>query len=306
MTGKDVIPVQTGKIGGEEIQTVNARELHTFLEVGKDFSNWIKDRIEEYGFIEGQDFVKISNDSTSPNLANAKSLKKNGWSRDRIDYHLSLDMAKELAMVERNDKGRQARRYFIACEKKLQEVKLSAGAAALARVEGVEKTIQAMREAHEAALGDVRVLSNAVKRLEGLTAVDIPLRRFPYDGGFLHVFLFRERPLLLARDFLRAMGHKGHGGEQSKLKSLRFIRDEEYVVVSLAAMASDYGVSSGFICARAGLSDPKQLSFVTQSGLGRIKDENPALLAWWKRHVLPVLPELFAVVPDKPAWEVRS
>lgn len=52
--------------------TVNARDLHKFLEVGKDFSNWIKDRIGKYGFVLGADYA-IFQDLSSPNLANAKS-----------------------------------------------------------------------------------------------------------------------------------------------------------------------------------------------------------------------------------------
>ena len=47
-----LIPVTIGEIGGQRIPTSNARDLHAFLEVGKDFSNWIKDRIEQYEFVE--------------------------------------------------------------------------------------------------------------------------------------------------------------------------------------------------------------------------------------------------------------
>lgn len=83
-------------------QAVNARDLHAFLEVGKDFSNWMKDRINQYEFTENQDFV------CSPVLAS-----EGRGGHNRIDYHLSLDMAKELSMVERNEKGKQARQYFI-------------------------------------------------------------------------------------------------------------------------------------------------------------------------------------------------
>ncbi len=88
------------------IQTVNARELHAFLGVGKDFSTWIKGRIEQYNFLENRDFI------CSPVLGS-----KHGG-HNAIDYHLTLDMAKELAMVERTDKGRQARQYFIECERR--------------------------------------------------------------------------------------------------------------------------------------------------------------------------------------------
>jgi len=90
----------------EGIETVSARELHQKLEVGRDFSSWVKDRIERYGFIEGADYLS----EVFPN-----SGEKGG--RPSIQYHLSLDMAKELAMVENSEQGRNIRRYFIEVEK---------------------------------------------------------------------------------------------------------------------------------------------------------------------------------------------
>ncbi|EFB3907424.1 phage antirepressor Ant [Escherichia coli] len=102
-----LIPVFEGTISNEPTLLVNARDLHGFLEVGKDFSNWIRARLNEYGFVENLDYILFS-----PNLAKTPG-------RRRKDYHLTLDTAKELAMVERNEKGRQIRRYFIECEKKL-------------------------------------------------------------------------------------------------------------------------------------------------------------------------------------------
>lgn len=105
---QELITLHNVNFDGTEQQTVNARELHTFLEVGKDFSTWLKDRIEKYGFVEDLDFVKID----SPKLGNQR-----GGDRRSIEYHISLSMAKELCMVERNEKGKQARLYFIECEK---------------------------------------------------------------------------------------------------------------------------------------------------------------------------------------------
>lgn len=89
---------------------VNARELHRFLGVGKDFSSWIKDRIIKYQFIENQDFEVFTDFGENPN-----------GGRPQIEYALSIDMAKELSMVENNERGRMARRYFIECEKKIQQ-----------------------------------------------------------------------------------------------------------------------------------------------------------------------------------------
>lgn len=107
--------IQTADLDQEALPAINARDLHAFLEAGKDFSTWIKDRIAKFGFIEGQDYVCIESLS-SPNLGSSKSRAQR-----TIEYLLTLDMAKELAMVENNHKGREARRYFIACEKALRE-----------------------------------------------------------------------------------------------------------------------------------------------------------------------------------------
>lgn len=105
-----IIPVTQGIIGEHSASLVSARRLHEFLAVGRDFTNWVKGRISQYGFVAGVDFVIVENLS-SPKPASAKS-------RQQLehDYLITIDMGKELAMVERNEKGRQVRRYFITCE----------------------------------------------------------------------------------------------------------------------------------------------------------------------------------------------
>ena len=113
-----LIPVQQSVIDSQQIQTVNARDLHAFLEVGKDFSTWIKDRIESFGFAENQDYV-ITTSLRSPISGSAKARPQQAK-----DYHLALDMAKELSMVERNEKGKQARLYFIECERLAKQTRL--------------------------------------------------------------------------------------------------------------------------------------------------------------------------------------
>ncbi|MHA3722237.1 antA/AntB antirepressor family protein, partial [Yersinia enterocolitica] len=107
-----LIPVFDGTISNETTLLCNARDLHSFLGVGKRFASWITERISEYEFVENQDYVIFS-----------QNREKIGRGRPSIDYHLTLDTAKELAMVERNEKGRQIRRYFIECEKRLHQRK---------------------------------------------------------------------------------------------------------------------------------------------------------------------------------------
>lgn len=101
----ELIPIASSTIGGAAIQTVNARDLHAFLGVGKKFASWIVDRIEQFGFIEGVDFIVIPDSG------------KNSDGRPKKEYAVSIGMAKELCMVERNAKGKEARLYFIECER---------------------------------------------------------------------------------------------------------------------------------------------------------------------------------------------
>lgn len=105
-----LIPVFNGTISNESVLLCDARELHGFLEVGKRFASWITERLTEYKFVENQDYISFSQNREKPQ-----------GGRPTKDYHLTLDTAKELAMVERNEKGRQIRRYFIECEKQLRQ-----------------------------------------------------------------------------------------------------------------------------------------------------------------------------------------
>lgn len=99
----NLIKISNNKISDFEVKTVNARELHDFLEVKSRFNDWINNRIRDFGFVENQDFVTVT-----------KNLVSGGIQKE---IYLSIDMAKELSMVERNEKGKQARQYFIEMEK---------------------------------------------------------------------------------------------------------------------------------------------------------------------------------------------
>ncbi|EOB4827652.1 antA/AntB antirepressor family protein [Campylobacter jejuni] len=101
------IQIYNDKTIGAEINSANAREIFQFLNSEQEYSNWIKNRISHYNFIENQDYII--------ELVYTKG-------RPRKEYYITLDMAKELCMVENNEKGRQARRYFIECEKRLKNL----------------------------------------------------------------------------------------------------------------------------------------------------------------------------------------
>ncbi|MCE0510888.1 antA/AntB antirepressor family protein [Microbacterium sp. KKR3/1] len=92
-------------------QAVSGRELHAFLEVGARYSDWFP-RMLAYGFAEGEDYALISEYVRS---------EERGRDYAQADHVLTLDMAKELAMIQRTDKGKQARQYFIEVEKRVKQ-----------------------------------------------------------------------------------------------------------------------------------------------------------------------------------------
>ena len=107
----ELINITKTTINEEEVNAVNARELYEKLGVKTQFKDWMPRRIDEYGFEEGRDFTVLKNERGRN--ANGKFCSK--------EYIISLDMAKELAMVENNEQGRKIRRYFIEVEKQYRK-----------------------------------------------------------------------------------------------------------------------------------------------------------------------------------------
>lgn len=85
---------------------ISGRELHEFLEVNTRYDIWFN-RMTDYGFVENIDFVDVVQKRTT----------SHGRLHDMTDHHLKLDMAKEIAMVQRSEKGKEARQYFLQVEK---------------------------------------------------------------------------------------------------------------------------------------------------------------------------------------------
>lgn len=104
-------------------QGINAREVHRLLKVGRMYQHWIKARIKQADFIENQDFVIVENLSL-PILASANNEQSSPMARPQklIDYIVSLDMAKHLCLMEKNEIGRAVRQHFIEAESQLKQV----------------------------------------------------------------------------------------------------------------------------------------------------------------------------------------
>lgn len=100
---KDLIKIETN---GNQEPIVSGRELHKALEVKTPYTQWF-DRMTEYGFVENTDFCTVSQ----------KCEIANGGFQEKIDHAIKLDMAKEIAMIQRSDLGKKVRQYFIQVEK---------------------------------------------------------------------------------------------------------------------------------------------------------------------------------------------
>lgn len=100
----DLVPVRAASIGGDLVQTTNAREIHAYLGIGKDFSSWVKVQIARARLVENRDFV------SSPSRGSS--------GQPIIEYHLTLDAGKHIAMLSETDRGFEVREYFIECERK--------------------------------------------------------------------------------------------------------------------------------------------------------------------------------------------
>lgn len=147
-------------------QAVSGRELHEFLQVTTRYNDWFA-RMCEYGFVEGQDFYSFS--SKTPT-----------GGRPSIDHALTIDMGKELGMIQRTELGRQIRQYFIEVEKRA----LRSAPAELDRRSLALMVIEA-EDAREAAEKRAVVAEGFKEQIElndGLTVRDFHKKYFSEHG----------------------------------------------------------------------------------------------------------------------------
>lgn len=148
----ELIKVTTNADGD---QLVSGRELHKFLEVATEYKDWFP-RMIKYGFVEDVDFSAILSESTG--------------GRPKQDQALTLDMAKEISMIQRSEKGKQARQYFIKVEKEHKQFKMPTSP-----MEVLELTFAAQKQANE----KLDKVDNRVTDLEENATID------PGDYGYL-------------------------------------------------------------------------------------------------------------------------
>lgn len=167
--------------------TVSARELHEFLEVGTLYKDWFP-RMCDYGFAENEDFNLLKNERVQ---------NEGGRMVSRMveDAQLTIDMAKELCMIQRNEKGKQARQYFLSIEKAWNDpATLMARALKLADKKIINLTEQIQHDAPKVLFADAvaasktSILVGELAKLISQNGVDIGQNRlfaWMRENGYL-------------------------------------------------------------------------------------------------------------------------
>jgi phage anti-repressor protein len=281
---QQLVRVIDGVIGGASVQACDGRELHAFLKNGKQYADWIKHRISQYGFEENQDFVSFS----------PKSEKPQGGRRS-IEFHLTLDMAKELSMVENNEQGRMARRYFIDMERK------ALSQAALPAPEQFERVTHAFRGSRVEFLVDGRkvwVKASCITTVLGLGSSERITRSLADDRK---VYRMRGQQKHVFIDPAAALRAAGYVRELEKAKAW-----EEWLTGVLKTF--DNGVQKAALAEalvpghtpveRYGLEqllDTKMLFSLDEQGRAQVKPIPPGAMIVTPERLADVLRDPFAV-----------
>ncbi len=178
------IKVMQKTIDDEKKRFVNARDLHEELKVKTKFADWIKDRIEKYDFTENLDYFM-----SIPNFGNGLKAHKTGKIVDiktgrvlPINYILTIEMAKELAMLENNEIGKRVRKYFIRTEENFKKVM----GVALKNSKFVNQLAQSFSETREETKDFRKDFTNSIKKY-------VSAKYYGTYTDMLYQFLFDER-----------------------------------------------------------------------------------------------------------------
>lgn len=189
----ELIPIQDN----DGVQAVMGRDLHAFLEVKSNYTEWF-DRMVEYGFSEGQDFIRNS--------------ESNGRGRPTVNHIVTLDMAKEISMIQRTDKGKQARQYFIECERRYQAGEMSELDEAKLVQKALQITYRQVREL-EAVNAEMQPKANYFDEF----VADEDLIQFRTLANQLEIKESELRQLLISHKWIYRMDGKRWSNKKNKI-----------------------------------------------------------------------------------------
>ena len=167
-------------------KAVSAKELHSFIEMETRFDIWIK-RMLDYGFIENVDYQCLYKNVQMPNGGHKEALD---------DYVLSLNCAKEIAMIQKNERGKEVRQYFIACEEKAKQKPLN-------QFEIMQQSLNILIE-HDKRLNSVESKVNSI--IERQIEAEKELKMLPLSTETVPEMTLRKKCIMLVNRYSEATG----------------------------------------------------------------------------------------------------
>lgn len=204
------------KIEDGIIQSVDARRLHQWLEVGKDFSNWVKDQIERAGLVEHEDYEVFAKNGENPL-----------GGRPAKDYALSPDAAKEIAMMSSSDKGKLIRNYFLDCERR---VKAQVPAIPTDYEEALEQLLKTVKERKQLQLENQRQQEVIQEKTEDVQLLKGTLSNREYEKLMTPTELSRE--LSASPEWSVIEGEKRFDWNPSSHDIMNYLRVQKFIFKS--------------------------------------------------------------------------
>ncbi|WP_188130769.1 antA/AntB antirepressor family protein [Paraburkholderia panacisoli] len=118
----NLISISSSNIGGQTVQSADARELYAFLGISRDFNQWMRDQIKRARLVEGRDYLSY------------EQVENLSGGRPRKEYTLTIDASKHIAMMSGSDKGFEVRDYFLECERRAKSAHTEKSPATLSEI----------------------------------------------------------------------------------------------------------------------------------------------------------------------------
>jgi len=201
------------KIEDGLVQSVDARRLHAWLEVGKDFSNWVKYQIERAALVEHEDYEVF-----------AKNGEQDWGGSNRKEYALSPDAAKEIAMMSSSDKGKLIRNYFLDCEKSAK------AAAPTTYLQALEKLVEEVRAREQLQLENQQAQLVIQERTEDVQVLKGALSNREYEKLMTPTELSRELSANIEWSVIE--GEKLFNWNPSSHDIMDYLRDQKFIFKS--------------------------------------------------------------------------
>jgi anti-repressor protein len=222
-----------------ERPTVSGRELHEFLEVATRYNDWF-DRMADYGFTDGVDFEAITQ----------KRVTAQGNETTLTDHQLTIDMAKEIAMIQRTEKGKQARQYFIEVERQWNnpEAVIRRGyELAKRRADEAWQKFLNSESVNRLLIQENKVLAGEVLEWADRKSIEAIVKKIGGNIGYSEAWHEYKKELLYKHgiNINSRITAKTNATGKKTIKTLDMIRDDELsrCIGTAAALARHFGVT---------------------------------------------------------------